>query len=250
MGGDGGGDGGPAGDIGQGADVSTGNVVGGSGESGSIGSDFGVDPATGQFGGASTGGTGIGIDGGASGSVGGIPGVIANPEPQVSFSRRGSEWGAFASTVLGVSPLPGIVVGGTVESAIQGSGVPGGVDMSGDPTGGNVVGGPDYVPYTAPGGGAIVPGVSVEKDVPSPFTFTDSGSDVVPPRTPEEIDAMNRLATERHLRFAPGRGEESMTRSLDILSERDSLVGARGPEMFKRKPRSALERREGVSVSY
>lgn len=85
----------------------------------------------------------------------------------------------------------------------------------------------------------------VEPEVePEPTPYVDPQADL------DEIDAMNRLATERGLKFAPARGEESTTRSLDVLSERDQLVGARGPEMFKRTPRSALEKRQGVPVSY
>jgi len=77
-----------------------------------------------------------------------------------------------------------------------------------------------------------------------PIRYIDPQADL------QQIDAMNKLAAERNLRFAPARGEESLTKSLDLISERDQLVGARGPDMFRREPRTATDRRGGRPIEY
>ena len=115
--------------------------------------------------------------------------------------------------------------------------------MSGDPTGGNATGGPDIPVPTGPRG-VFKPTVNLASDDVIGSELVDFG------KTPQEIDAMNKLAEKRNLRFAPERGEESLMRSMDILSERDRLVGARGPDMFRRSPSSTLKRREGSGLTY
>jgi hypothetical protein len=62
----------------------------------------------------------------------------------------------------------------------------------------------------------------------------------------DQIDLMNKLAGARNLRFAPARGEEELSR----ISERDQIVGARGPDLYSRTPRTAIDRYTGSGVAY
>lgn len=264
MCGDGGGDGGES-SLGFGADVSTGNISGQGGQVGDVSAgEIGLGVEGLGFGHAGLVGLGSGEEGGLAppGAPVGDPNAgfgeaALSLDPsnnvQVSFNKRGRDIGMLLGSAFFGPPgaAIGALVGGTAGSAIEGSGIEGGMDMSGDPSGGNVIGGPDpvpYVPYTGAGGGVITPGIPTEKDVPVLTPFTDP--DTVLPLTPAEIDAMNKLAAERNLRFAPTRGEESALRSLNILSERDRLVGAHGPAMYKRKPRTVLGRRRGLPIAY
>ena len=103
---------------------------------------------TGSVGGSLSGMGDLGIGtGGMAGPPGGsAPGSGGEGEgsPQVSFSSSGMQVGMSLGSALGIPGMAiGGLIGGVIGSAMEGSGVPGGMDMSGDPTGGNAVGGPD-----------------------------------------------------------------------------------------------------------
>ena len=194
-----------------------------------------------------------------------------------SGALTGAQIGAMAgSAVPGLGTLAGLALGAVVGHGVSGGFGDFGSSAVGDtPTvGGSLGEGADFgtggmhgPPGVAPssGGGDVGPNGPADRwqggqprwlkekfrepdidldPLQAPSPYVDPQADLT------EIDTMNKLAADRNLRFAPGRGEESATRSLDLLSERDQLVGARGPDMFKRTQRSALARREGVPVSY
>ena len=83
---------------------------------------------------------------------GNSPGAGFGVSPQIGFSSKGFELGSLAGSIFGAGgAIVGGLVGAVAPSALSGSGVPGEMDMSGDPTGGNAISGPDITPVAQSG---------------------------------------------------------------------------------------------------
>lgn len=199
CGGGGGGDGGSTSAAGIAGDLGEGEIAGAApaGETSS--------PAAAGFGG------GMGDASVSAGPGGGMsaPGTAANAPgggaaSQVSFSKTGAEIGSLIGGLLGPGgAIVGGIVGGVTGSAIAGSGVPDGMDMSGDPTGGNAIGGPDIKSQQQ----RAIAGLTAKADEPK--EGTPSLKDVTPDAKKEEqVKARKRpqtiLTSPLGLRSKPG----------------------------------------------